>query len=86
MSTYINAITNAHSDYTDVPADVLDYLRYLETIRGLSPRTVNGYYIDLRTFFRYLVWYRGLAAADAELESIDVSKLDQAFIDRKSVV
>lgn len=81
MSTYINpSKPTIHGDYKDVPTDVTEFLYYSETIRGLSPRTVNAYYIDLRTFLRYLVQHRGLAAPDAELESIDVSKLDRQFI------
>ena len=81
MSTYINpSKPTIHGDYKDVPADVTEFLYYSETIRGLSPRTVNAYYVDLRTFLRYLVQHRGLAEPDAELESIDVSKLDRQFI------
>ncbi len=38
----------------DCPALLRDFLFYMETIRGRSARTVDGYYIDLRTFFRYL--------------------------------
>ena len=81
VSTYINPNKpTVHGDYKDVPADLTEFLYYSETIRGLSPRTVNGYYIDLRTFLRYLMLRRGLVPADTELESIDVSKLDRQFI------
>lgn len=81
MSTYINPNKpTVHGDYKDVPTDVTEFLYYSETIRGLSPRTVNGYYIDLRTFLRYLMLRRGLVPADTPLESIDVSKLDRPFI------
>lgn len=81
MSTYINPVNPAkHSDYKDCPAPVQDYLRYSETIRGLSPRTVNGYYIDLRTFFKFLVLNRGLVASDTELSKIAINELDIAFI------
>lgn len=38
----------------DCPAFLKDFLFYLETIRGLSSRTVDGYYIDLRTFLRFV--------------------------------
>ena len=34
---------------------IRDYLVYLETIMGRSPRTVSEYYLDLRTFFRYIL-------------------------------
>lgn len=38
----------------DCPDLLRDFLFYLKTVRRRSPRTVDGYYIDLRTFFRYL--------------------------------
>ncbi|MEA4911451.1 MAG: tyrosine-type recombinase/integrase [Oscillospiraceae bacterium] len=47
------------SDYSDCPPVLSQFLFYLETIRNVSPRTVNGYYIDLRLFFRYLMLSRG---------------------------
>ena len=44
-----------NSDYlNDCPDLLRDFLFYMETIRGRSARTVDGYYIDLRTFFRYI--------------------------------
>ena len=36
------------------PPLLKDFLYYMETIRGRSPRTVDGYFIDLRTFLRYI--------------------------------
>jgi len=38
----------------DCPPLLRDFLFYMETIRGRSARTVEGYYIDLRTFLRYI--------------------------------
>lgn len=81
MSSYLDpAHPSRHAPYTDVPKDAQDYLRYLETIINRSPRTVNGYYIDLRTFFRFLVRYRGQAQAEQLLEEISVAGLDTDFI------
>lgn len=81
MSSYLDpAHPSRHAPYDDVPPDVTAYLRYLETIINRSPRTVNGYYIDLRTFFRFLVQYRGLADRDLPLEQIPVAGLDRDFI------
>lgn len=80
MSTYIDPIhPERHAPYSDVPQDVIDYLRYMETILNRSPRTVNAYYIDLRTFFRFLVHYRN-PTLDISLDQIDVSALDLDFI------
>ena len=47
-----------YAPFRDCPEPMRDFLSYLLTIRNLSPRTVDGYYIDLRTFFRFLRQYR----------------------------
>ena len=47
-----------YAPFRDCPEPMRDFLSYLLTIRNLSPRTVDGYYIDLRTFFRFLKQYR----------------------------
>lgn len=71
MSTYIDSRDpSKHDAYDDCPPLVARYLKDSEVIRGRSPRTVNGYYIDLRTFFRFLKQSRGLVPADAEPDSI----------------
>lgn len=81
MSTYINPQKpNKTADFRDCPKLAVDYLNYTLTIRGLSPRSVNGYYIDLRTFFKFLVMHRGLAPADAIFEKIKIDDLDLEFI------
>ncbi len=38
----------------DCPNLLRDFLFYMETVRGRSTRTVEAYYIDLRTFLRYI--------------------------------
>ncbi|NLW79851.1 MAG: tyrosine recombinase XerC [Ruminococcaceae bacterium] len=81
VSTYISPTNpKKHGNYDDCPPAVVDYLRYSETIRGLSPRTVNGYYIDLRTFFKFLFVHRGIVAADIHMDDVDISGADLAFI------
>ena len=82
MSTYYNPNKTKAVSYDDCPEAVVEYLHYTETIRGLSPRTVNGYYVDLRVFFKYLVHHRGLVPNDAALESINISALDLEFIQK----
>ena len=81
MSTYINTSKpNQRPDFSDCPAAVTEFLNYTLTIRGLSVRTVNGYYIDLRTFFKYLVLHRGLVPDDTVLSEIAIDELDMDFI------
>ena len=63
-------------DYPDCPKVLRDYLFYLQTIKGRSPRTVNGYYVDLRTFFRFLNLYYGYVATDTIFSEIKIQNID----------
>lgn len=63
---------------TDIPIIIRSFLSYKETIQNCSPLTVKEYYIDLRTFFRYIIAKR--SGRDlSELEEIDISEVDDVF-------
>lgn len=80
MSTYINPLNpGKHSPYDDIPQDVRDFLNYLGAILNRSPRTVNAYYIDMRTFFRFLMRYRGLCD-QVHFDEINITGIDTQFI------
>ena len=55
------------------PPIIRDFLTYNETIKGKSSRSVEGYFLDLQTFFRYLLLVRGKVTADTEFEKIDIT-------------
>lgn len=80
MSTYINPLKPESNAYADVPPLVREYLNYTASIRGLSARTVNAYYIDLRTFFAFLLVHRGMLAKDALPEPTQMAAIDASFI------
>ena len=69
-----------HAPYLDIPDDVVDYLHYLDFVKLRSPRTVNGYYLDLRGFFRYMMqrWQR--VADDTPPEEIVLTGITTADI------
>ena len=69
-------------DRSDAPQVLRDFLVYHETIRGHSKNTVDEYYLDLRTFFRYLKLSRGIVPRTTELEDISISDIDVPFIAR----
>ena len=46
-----------------------DLLVYHETIQGHSPKTVDEYFLDLRSFFRYLKLEKRLVPKDTPMES-----------------
>ena len=64
----------------DSPTVIRDYLIYLETIMGRSPRTVNEYYLDLRTFFRFILQKRGLASPAADFSAISLHQVDLELV------
>lgn len=82
MSTYLN-MSNPKTrkmDFSDCPPVLKEYFYYLETIRALSPRSINGYSIDLHTFFRFLLRSRGLADPAQDFQKIDISGIDVNFV------
>lgn len=59
MSTYIKAHdANQINYYEDCPDVLRRFLNYLRAIKNLSVQTVNGYYVDIRTFMRFLIFNR----------------------------
>ena len=57
-----------------------EYLGYMENIKGHSEKTVDAYFVDLRTFFRFLKQYRGLVnpgepETDIAIDDIDLPML-----------
>ncbi|WP_411676797.1 tyrosine recombinase XerC [Caproicibacter sp.] len=57
----------------EAPPVVREFLGYIGTIRGKSPKTVEEYYLDLRTFFRYIKLQRGLVPPGTKFEKIKIS-------------
>lgn len=62
----------------EAPQVVKDYLYYLQTIKGKSQKTVDEYYIDLRTFFRFIKMRRRLVPDGTNFDAI---KIDDITID-----
>ena len=81
MSSYIDvAHPERHAPYLDIPDDVIDYLHYLDFVKLRSPRTVNGYYLDLRGFFRFMMISWDRADPSASPEQIDLTHISTADI------
>lgn len=64
----------------DAPRAIKDFLSYHQNILNHSPRTVLGYYLDLRMFFRFVMLQNGMVKPDADFDSIDISKIDIPLI------
>lgn len=68
-------------DYlNEAPPVIRDYLVYLETILGRSPRTVSEYYLDLRTFFRFILQKRQMVSPTVAFDHISLESVDLALI------
>ncbi|MCC8157577.1 MAG: tyrosine recombinase XerC [Oscillospiraceae bacterium] len=71
---------NWKADADETPQILKDFLTYHETIRGHSKNTVDEYFLDLRTFFRYLKLHRGLVPRATELEDISICDVNLDFV------
>lgn len=68
-------------DYrNEAPKVLKDFLIYHETIKGHSKKTVDEYYLDLRTFFRYLKRSRSLVSENVDFEEISIHDIDLSFV------
>ncbi len=64
-------------DLAQMPPLVAEYARYKSVIQGCSPKTVEEYLFDLRTFFRYLRAKRdGIDPASDAFVEIDIRDVD----------
>lgn len=64
----------------EAPPAIRDYLVYLETIMGRSPRTVSEYYLDLRTFFRFILQKRNLVPPSLDFDQISLEHVDLELV------
>ncbi len=62
------------------PPLLREFLIYMETVRGRSARTVEGYYIDLRLFLRYIKSTKILGQQQFQPEGISISDLTAEVI------
>lgn len=68
------------NDYSDCPKILKDFLFYMQTIKGRSALTVDNYYMDLRTFIRFLKRHKKLVAKDIPFDEIDISDLSTSLL------
>ena len=68
-------------EYLQECPDILkDYLGYMETVKGRSAKTINEYFTDMRTFFRYIKKMRGMVPMDTEDDDISIRDIDITLI------
>ncbi len=68
-------------NYKDsAPPLVRDYLIHLRVIKAKSEKTIEEYYIDIRTFFRFLKVHRGLVPSDLPFDEIAIDDVNLELI------
>lgn len=74
------AQNNNYDPFNEAPPIIREFLGYIGTIKGKSPKTVSEYYLDLRTFFRYIKRKRGLVPNDLDFNEIRIDDVDLDLI------
>lgn len=68
-------------DYrAEAPEIIRSFLNYHENIVGHSKKTVDEYYLDLRTFFRYMKLTKSGLSRNTDLEEISIADVDLDFV------
>jgi site-specific recombinase XerD len=67
------------------PQILLDFLNYVQTIKGKSPNTVQVYFYDLRVFLRFLLVRYGMADPLAPFDSVVIAQADAELFRRVSL-
>ena len=64
----------------NAPEILKKFLGYLQTVKGRSLKTVEEYFCDLRTFFRYMKINRGEVTKEDEFNQIKIDDINMNFI------
>lgn len=73
-------------DYrTQAPAVLRDFLTYHETIQGHSQKTADEYFLDLRTFFRFIKLEKKLVPRTVEFDQISIDDVSLDLISSVSL-
>ena len=64
----------------ELPEIIRDFLVYSETIKNKSALSVKEQFLDLRTFFRFLLKIRGLVSAETEFTKITIKNVNEELV------
>jgi len=67
-------------DYAEYPMIIKEFIRYSSVIKGKSKLSIDGYALDLKLFFRFIMLRRNLVPANTDFKDIDISSIDIEFI------
>lgn len=64
----------------DAPRLIKDYLLYMQNVKGRSPKTVDEYFLDLRTFFRYINISHNLVPTSTPFDEIKIDNVNEDLV------
>ncbi|GAA0672987.1 MULTISPECIES: tyrosine recombinase XerC [Clostridium] len=67
-------------EINSLPQTLIEFLNYLDVIKGKSPNTIAAYKADLIMFFRFIKIYKGLNEEDCEFEEIPIDDIGNKVI------
>lgn len=70
----------------EAPQLIKEYLLYMQNIKGRSIKTIDEYYLDLRTFFRYVNLSRGLVNTNTCFEEISIDNVNKELVNSISLM
>ena len=65
------------------PEILKNFLLYMQTVKNKSEKTVDEYFLDLRTFFRFMLVFKNRADSELEFEKIGKETVDLGSRDAK---
>ena len=71
---------SASNDRALASAPIRDFLTYMETILGKSKKTVDEYFLDLRTFFRFIKQKRSMIDNETAFQKIPIDDISLSLI------
>lgn len=69
-----------YDDYADYPMIIKEFIRYSSVVKGKSKLSIDGYALDLRLFFRFILLRRKMVSTDVKFKDIDITSIDIDFI------
>ncbi len=63
------------SDFRGIPPLARDYLHYIRTIKGNSPKTAQEYYLNLKDLFSFLISFKKVSVLPDELDFTFISQI-----------
>ena len=67
-------------DYADYPMIIKEFIRYSSVVKGKSKLSIDGYALDLKLFFRFLLLRKNLVPMEIDFNEIDITCVDIDFI------